>query len=243
MTVGPAGVHPRTSSKGQAIGVAASALAGLVVLLLVFPGLSLPRFSVPSQFSLPIELPPLFWLFLLLVLALGIVTHAVLKERERLRRWSGSPEDVPLGGDSDAGTYDSIEDLLSGAAGDEAIVLRSGAFAAAPGARVATEGELPRLIEWIDGVAAKIKEWSVDFTGGHDAPSRAGEGIEDPSYPTTKTAVPKVVAWTELRARAAIGKYLRTRPWAPAMDIAKALGMDVGLATRITDALRDEGVR
>ena len=58
-----------------------------------------------------------------------------------------------------------------------------------------------------------------------------------------KTAVPKVGEWTEVRARTAVEKHLRSHPWARATDIAKEFEMDISMATRICGSLRGEGFR
>src|SRR2546422_3104696 len=232
MTGVRAGSRPRRSRKARAAGIAFLAIVLLAVLLRVNP---LPDVPV----SLPFPLPPLFWLFVLLVVALGLVAHASLKERERLARresLAGAVDDrepelrphgpVPSGGDADV------------------IEARSRAPARVPAAAGGMEGEMSRLVEWIEGVAAKISEGSGDVMDSRTAPHSLGERQDEESHPPTMaTSLPRIGGWSDLRARSAIEKFLRKRPWAPAGDIAKALGMEIGLATRVSGSLREESVR
>src|SRR5881628_51153 len=73
----PAGNPPRRSNKGLGLGVAAF---GLLLLIAVFRFGLMP---VASLIVLPLDLPPLFWLVLVLVLSFGLVAHASRRAQSR----------------------------------------------------------------------------------------------------------------------------------------------------------------
>ena len=234
----PAGAHPRRSHTGLGIVVAA---LGLVLLFVVIRYGLLPR-SLP--FDLPFSLPPLFWLSLLALGSIGLVAHVARRERARARARRDAP----------AGPNLEEEPQLRPNALDEPepapevateTIFAPPVIAAVPAAAAVetdTGDELPDLLVWLKGISASISQWTVEVAEElHDPP--VGLNLDEVRHQTSNLAIPKIGSWTDLRARVAIEKYLRTRPWAPATDVAKALGMDIALAARLTQTLRNEGFR
>ena len=184
-----------------------------------------------------IALPERFWFLLSLVILLGYLGHRTMVSppaRKMMR--------APGPGPTEPALSEGVEPPAEIAS--EPVPIRGIAerpvFPAVAARASSADSEISKLITWLDGVAAKLSEWG----GGH---AEREPAVEEPSAHTTLTSmeVPgslRAGAWTEHRARSAIQKYLRRRPWTPAADIARALQMEVGLATRVTQNLRDEGV-
>jgi hypothetical protein len=200
---------------------------------------------------LSIPPPPQFWFVLLLVIAQVVVAYLYLCERGRLRQaLSGSapaledpePELRPHG--PMAGEEPEAEEVVYEEAADSAV-------AAVPAAKTKRDGEFSKLLQWLDDVSTQISGWANDVMESVDTAVQSKEAVgstplvlEDAKpRGTSKIPVPKIGAWSEVRARTAIEKYLRKRPWAPASDIAKDLGMDLRLASRVTSSVREESVR
>ena len=209
----------------------AAAVGGFAILSLLF-GLKILAFP---EGLFPIDLPDRFWYLLSLVVVLGYLAHHMMTHpapRPAPRSLSIDPTPIVTGA--------TVESPPS-APESEPYYLR-GVEEAPPAGAVAasrTDSEISKLINWLDGVRVQISEW----TGGVAGTSEPEPPAEEPkSTMTTRPAGPaRTGAWTDHRARTAIEKFLRTRPWAPASDIARALHMDVGLATRVSETLRDPG--
>ena len=222
--------------------------------------------SIAGDLVLPLSLPAgeQFWIVSTLVLAQVVVAYLYLRERGRLRkalsrkisrkisplREEPEPELRPHGPtpeeemvyveapEEDAEEY--VEDVHD-----------HRPLPAVPAAEGRRDGEFSKLLDWIDDVSEQISGWASDVMESVD--HKVHSKKTPPPTPlvladredqrTAKTSVPKLGAWTETRARAAIEKFLRKRPWAPAADIAKELGMDLRLATRVTATVREESVR
>ena len=89
----------------------------------------------------------------------------------------------------------------------------------------------PELLEEVDDLARRT---GMTRTGLVEHAVRAyAEGLRE--------TVVAVRPWTEPRARAAIAKFLRSRPSAYVSEIVEALRMDPELAWRVIDSLVAEG--
>jgi hypothetical protein len=203
---------------------------------------------------LSIPPPPEFWFVLLLVIAQVVVAYLYVRERARFRN-------DPSGGRAPIFAEREPEDQLrphGPIPGEEPEAVEEvveysrdvGAPAVAT-AETKRDGEFSKLLQWLDDVSVQISGWanevmeSVD-TAVHrkDATGSTPLVLEDATpRGTSKIPVPKLGTWSEVRARTAIEKYLRKRPWAPASDIARDLGIDVHLANRVTASVREESVR
>ncbi len=233
--------RPR-KSRGTSAGVAAVLLSLLVIVLLsgVWPA------PVAAEISLALPPPAEIWLVLALLVAQTVVSYLYFRERSRLKRaLAGRPilepelrPHGPMAGEE--------PDIL-----DVAVESRGRGTPAVAAATEKRDGEFSKLLTWLDEVSAQISGWASDVMGSGDRSARHAEAaastplvLEDAKpRGTSKMPVPKLGAWTEVRAHTAIEKYLRKRPWAPAADIAKDLGMDVRLASRVASTLREESVR
>ena len=239
MTGDPAGNPPRRSNKGLGLGVAAF---GLLLLIAVFRFGLMPVASLIVQ---PLNLPPLFWLVLVLVLSLGLVAHASRRAESRRSAQGEDPVEPAVDDEPEIRQHDEIAPIPQPVEPvKEVVIVPQGIPApmAAVAAHEESEDELPKLLDWLKGISTSISQWTVDVAEElrtDDQP--VGLHPDEPRHVTTNVSVPKIGSWTDLRARAAIARYLRTRPWAPTADVARALGMDIGLATRITDLVRHEG--
>ncbi len=219
-------------------GVAAVVLLALAVLLY-------GPWPIPIDRLLPVSLPRHFWLLLAIILSVGAIGCLSIWERglpERARPLSARPARVA----PPASTETRAKAVAVGGAEPAGPLLPAGPSmeipASPPSPAVAAPAgpELPRILEWLKAVEAEIAAWTVEV-----AESMAPEPIvEEPGPSRLEVSedpeASQAGAWTELKARAAIEKYLRKRPWAPASDIAKALGMGLGLATRVMASVREE---
>jgi hypothetical protein len=229
-----------------AAGVAAVLLSLLVIVILsgAWPS------PIAADLSLALPPPGELWIVLVLLVAQAVVSYLYFRERSRLRRALGGgrvelaePEPElrphgPMAGEPPA---------PSGVASEEISDARMAAVAAAESK---PDGEFSKLLQWLDDVSSQISGWAKDVMGpdatAHpdDAHASTPLVLEDAKpRGTSKVPVPTLGAWTEVRARTAIEKVLRKRPWAPAADIAKKLGMDLRLASRVASSLREESVR
>jgi len=211
---------------------------------------------------IPISLPssPQFWIVLILFLAQVVVAYLWMREQGRLQS-ALSVRAAPAFEDPEPALrpYRAMpeEEVEYVEAPEEEVeepveyVPDHRPTPAVPAAEGRKDGEFSKLLEWIDDVSDQISGWasdvmeSVDHAVHPKKPSHGTPLVLADREPrgTTRTQVPKLGAWSEIRARAAIEKFLRKRPWAPAADIAKELGMDLRLATRVTAAVREESVR
>ena len=222
--------------------------------------------SIAGDLVLPLSLPAgeQFWIVSTLVLAQVVVAYLYLRERGRLRkalsrkisrkisplREEPEPELRPQGPtpEEEVVYVEAPEEEAEEYVED---VHDHRPLPAAPAAEGRRDGEFSKLLDWIDDVSEQISGWASDVMESVD--HKVHSKKTPPPTPlvladredqrTAKTSVPKLGAWTETRARAAIEKFLRKRPWAPAADIAKELGMDLRLATRVTATVREESVR
>ena len=230
------------------MGVAAILLSLLCIVYLsgAWPG------QMVADITIAIPTTPLFWVVLILVLAQVLVAYLYLRERSRLRR-ALSRTGAPVFQEPEPelrphGPIAEEEPEPMEIAYDDGPDPAMPAVAAAETKR---DGDFSKLLQWLDDVSSQISGWANDMMGSVDstvhrteAPPTTPLVLEDVKpRGTSKIPVPKLGAWTEVRARPAIEKYLRKRPWAPASDIAKDLGMDLRLASRVTSSVREESVR
>ena len=237
--------RPR-KSRGKSAGVAAILLSFLIIVYLLGGGPT----PGTADVTLPIPPPPEFWVVFALVLAQVIVAYLYVRERGRLRHALGArsleieepePELRPHGPIIEE-VPESVE-VAYEEAPDPGLVV--------PVAEAKRDGEFSKLLQWLDDVSTQISGWASDVMQSVDSAVHRKEA--PPSTPlvledatprgTSKIPIPKLGTWTEVRARTAIEKYLRKRPWAPSSDIAKELGMEISLASRLTATLREESVR
>ena len=206
-----------------------AAIAGLLAFVFLLVGRG--AFVVPEAL-VPITLPLGFWSLLALVVVLGYLGYFTMVRASTTSR-------VPRGTGT-AQASDSSPPFRPHAAAPEI----EAPARTAPSRRAVTarsDSEISKLIEWIDGVSAQIAGWgSVIHAPVHD--ERVAEEMQPSTMVVNVPREPRLSRagpWTEMRARKAIEKYLRRQPWAPAADIAKALHMEVGLAVRMADSLRE----
>ncbi len=237
----------RPRQRGWSAAVAAITLA--LVSIAYLGGMWPAPTSVDVFLSIPP--PPQFWFVLLLVVAQVVIASLYIRERGRLRQ--------ALSGGAPALQHSEPElrphaPMAGEAPEPEEVVYEeaaSPAVAAVPAPETKRDGELSKLLQWLDDISTQISGWANDVMESADSAVRAKEAagstplaLEDAKpRGTSKIPVPKLGAWSEVRARTAIEKYLRRRPWAPAADIAKDLGMDLRLASRVTSSVREESVR
>src|SRR5436309_2770427 len=214
MSGGRSGRRPRRSSSVRLAGVAA------FVLFIIAIFVHSKSYNPPLPVAMPFPLPAQFWTILLLTVALGLTEHLWLSERELKRAWQSRNSQTLLNepelrphGPMTSGPQE-FEFSITGGPGN-------------PTGAGATGVGLPQLLEWIDSVSMKISQWSATFGEPPQSASPPSvDPIDEPLHPSTRTTLAKVGGWSELRARAAVAKYLRDRPWAPPNDIARALKMD-----------------
>src|SRR2546427_2273101 len=245
-------------SGGRFLGLAGIVLAILTIVFLLRPWPT----RIAGDFVVPISLPssPQFWIVFFLFLAQVVVAYMWMRERGRLRtalslRRAPAFEEP----ESELRPYREIQEQeveyveAPGKETEDAVeyVPDHRPLPAVPAAEGRKDGEFSKLMEWIDAVSDQISGWagevmeSVDHAVHPKKTKPATPLVLADRQPngTTTTACPKLGACAEMRARAAIEKFLRKRPWAPAADIAKELGMDLRLATRVTATVREESVR
>jgi hypothetical protein len=231
--------------RGTASGVAAVLLSLLAIVILsgAWP------FPIAADLSLALPPPGELWIVLVLLVAQTVVSYLYFRERGRLRRALAGgrvePEDPepqlrphgPLAGEPPAHSEVAYQETSD--AGMPAVAA----------AESKPDGEFSKLLQWLDDVSSQISGWAKDVMGpetkAHSDDAHASTPLVLDAKPrgTSKVPVPTLGAWTEVRARTAIEKVLRKRPWAPAADIAKELGMDLRLASRVASSLREESVR
>jgi len=238
-------------------------LLAMATILYLWP--RLPS-SISGDLVLPFSLPPpeQFWIVSTLVLAQVVVAYLFLRERGRLRkalsrkisrkvsrlREEPEPELRPYAPIPEE-EVEYVEAPAEEAEEYVEDVHDNRPLPAAPAAEGRRDGEFSKLLDWIDDVSEQISGWASDVMESADhtvhpkktAPATPLVLADREDRGTAKTSVPKLGAWTETRAKSAIEKFLRKRPWAPAADIAKELGMDIRLATRVTATVREESVR
>lgn len=234
MTGGPAGGPPRTQRSARAAGVAAVVLLVLAVLLY-------GPWPIPVDRLLPVSLPRHFWLLLAIILSVGAI--GCLSIWEKAMPGSARATSQRASRAAPSGRPETLGDAMAAPAPIQpfpAVPAPSAGPAptAIPAAAAPPDPEISRILEWLAGVEAEISEWAVEIKESMEPPRVSEEPgptrIEVPEDPDGVRA-----AWTELRARSAVERYLRNRPWAPASDIAKALGMNLGLATRVAESVRE----
>ena len=247
-------------SGGRFLGLAGIVLAILTIVFLLRPWPT----TIAGDFVVPISLPssPQFWIVFFLFLAQVVVAYIWMRERGRLRTALSlrrAPAFEVSEPEPELRPYREIQEqeVEYVEAPEEEVedpveyVPDHRPVPAVPAAEGRKDGEFSKLMEWIDDVSDQISGWagevmeSVDHAVHPKKTKPATPLVLADREPlgTTKTAVPKLGTWSEIRARAAIEKFLRKRPWAPAADIARDLGMDLRLATRVTAAVREESVR
>ncbi|HLE46648.1 MAG TPA: hypothetical protein VI915_06680 [Thermoplasmata archaeon] len=236
MTGGWAGPPPRTERSARAAGVAAVVLLVLAVLLY-------GPWPIPVDRLLPLAVPRHFWFLLAIILSVGAIGCLSIWEQ-------GMPRSARLPSPrssraAPSGRAETLGDALAGPTPEEPfptipLSVAGPAPSLVPAATAPPDPEISKILEWLKGVEAEISEWSVEIRESMAAPpifEEAGPSrLEVPEDPD----VSRGSGWTELRARSAVERYLRTRPWAPASDIAKALGMNLGLATRVAESVREQ---
>ncbi len=111
--------------------------------------------------------------------------------------------------------------------------------------------DLSKLEEWLDTVTAQVSDWA-GVAASLDEPAAAPPAKEPAPESGPESWTPVLVsppggedaagsgagAWTEPRARTAIERYLRMKPWAHPTTVAEALDMDLRLAMRVIGSLR-----
>ena len=243
--------RPSHSSRGTTAGVAAVVLSLFIIAILsgLWPN------PIAAEFVLALPPPGEMWIVLALLAAQSVVLYLYFRERTRLHRALAGgrvngrvtveePEPElrphgPMKGEAPEPEEPEVEyEEVAG-----------GGMPAVAAAEMKHDGEFSKLLTWLDDVSTQISGWAKDVMGSAEAHADEAHSstplVLDDAKPrgSSKLPVPKLGAWTEVRARSAIEKYLRKRPWAPAADIAKDLEMDVRLASRVTSALREESVR
>lgn len=236
MTGGWAGQPPRTQRSARAAGVAAVVLLVLAVLLY-------GPWPIPIDRLLPVDLPRHFWFILAIILSVGAIGCLSIWEQS-------TPRDARLPSQrlsraTSSGRAETLGDAMAGPTPMEPfpaipLTMEGPVPSLTPAAAAPADPEISKILEWLKGVEAEISEWSVEIRESMAPPpvfEEAGPSrLEVPEDPDPSRGS----GWTELRARSAVERYLRTRPWAPASDIAKALGMNLGLATRVAESVREQ---
>ncbi len=211
------------------------------VVLLILAVILYSAWPIALDGFLPASLPRIFWVLLAIILAVGAIGCLSL-----------SGDRIPAGGDrAESPLPEPLapvpeETVLADAAIAPALPTGVPLAAArlrkkpAPAVDARNDSEISKILDWLRGVESEISQWTVEIKESI-APRRA---VEEPG-PTHLEVSENgegivTVGWTEQSARSAIERYLRKRPWAPASDVAKALGMNLGLATRVTESVREE---
>ena len=235
-------------SRGTSAGIAAALLSLLIIVYLsgVWPN------TMPAELSLALPPPGQLWILLMFLVAQTVVGYLYFRERGRLKRAlargpfaiEGPEPELRPHGPMAGGEPRPEPDVEVSEVGASAPV-------GVPAAGTKRDGEFSKLLQWLDDVSTQISGWGNGTTGSLDSPIHPQDGSasaplvlgDEKPRGTSRIPVPKLGAWTEVRARSAIEKYLRKRPWAPAAHIAKELGMDLHLASRVASTLREESVR
>ena len=236
MTGGRAGQPPRTDRSARAAGVAAVALLVLAVLLY-------GPWPIPIDRILPVSLPRHFWFLLAIILSVGALACLSIWEQGMPRHARPAYQRS-----SRAAPWGRTETLFESVAGPAALEPFSAAPVSAanaasqttPAAAAPADPEISKILEWLEVVEAEISQWTVEIKESMAPPPVFEEPGPSRFEVSEGAGGSRAGAWTELRARTAVERYLRKRPWAPASDIAKALGMNLGLATRVAESVREE---
>lgn len=241
--------RPSRSSRGTTAGVAAVLLSLFVIVML--SGLWPNR--IAAEFSLALPPPGDMWIVLVLLAAQSVVLYLYFRERGRLHRALAGGRVEIEEPEPELRPHGPIAGVAPEPAEPEVVYeeVSGGGMPAVAAAEAKHDGEFSKLLQWLDDVSSQISGWAKDVMGSAEGHAHQDEAhsstplVLDDATPrgSSKLPVPKLGAWTDVRARSAIEKYLRKRPWAPAADIAKDLEMDVRLASRVASTLREESVR
>jgi len=237
-----------------------------VAVLVTALGVALLAALLPRGFAIASP-PDWFWIALLLLVAPASIGFAAFSRRSARPRSRPATREAPGARVHAEAVEVSKPEMPSPAPVEDDIdaflakLEAEGPFAPVPPAASAaldeddSASEISELMEWIDGVEDQVSEWaaiaaSLDEPLVADAPAEDEPEYEPESGPESWRPVlvtaggeeepteTRAGRWSEPRARSAVERYLRLKPWAPATHVAEALDMDLGLAIRIVESVR-----